>query len=112
MTPDRESLKKTGDIMGTLMGWLSDTRAGGATTFHNTFNEIKLWPSKGAAGFWWGLYSDGSKDHHATHGGCPVLAGHKWIVNKWMMTFDQWNKFPCDTVPKTRILPPPRSAYF
>ena len=31
------------------------------------------------------------------HGGCPVIAGNKWIINKWIMTFAQWNKLPCDT---------------
>ena len=29
------------------------------------------------------------------HGGCPVLAGSKWITNKWIRQFSQvWN-FPC-----------------
>ena len=75
--------------------------------------KIRLWPTKGAAGFWYGLFTDGSRvrcneilhissifdfeDNAAMHGGCPVIAGNKWIINKWIMTFAQWNKLPCDT---------------
>ena len=98
--------------MGTLMGWLSDTPAGGATTFFNSIDHIRLWPTRGAAGFWWGLFSDGSKDLSATHGGCPVLAGSKWILNKWVMTFDQWNRYPCDRYMYYRIRQPAKSAYW
>jgi prolyl 4-hydroxylase len=29
------------------------------------------------------------------HGGCPVLVGSKWITNKWIGGFDQWNILRC-----------------
>ena len=29
------------------------------------------------------------------HGGCPVLAGSKWITNKWIRQFGQYRNFPC-----------------
>jgi hypothetical protein len=30
-----------------------------------------------------------------SHGGCPVLKGSKWILNKWIYYFNQFKKFPC-----------------
>ena len=59
----------------TVMGWLSDTTAGGATTFFVNDSPLLLWPSKGAAAFWFGLFSDGTRDSKVIHGGCPVIAG-------------------------------------
>ena len=103
MTSERENLKKTGDIMGTVMAWLTDTRAGGATTFYNNDQMVKFWPTRGAAAFWFGLFSDGYKDYRAIHCGCPVLAGSKWILNKWVFSFNQWNKYPCDVTRRKRI---------
>ena len=103
MTSERESLKLTGDIMGTVMGWLTDTAAGGATTFYNNDQMVKFWPTRGAAAFWFGLTSDGHKDHGAIHSGCPVLAGSKWIINKWVFSFNQFDKYPCDVTRRRRI---------
>ena len=114
-------MNNTGDTVATVMGWLSSTQAGGATTFHNGVDLVRLWPTRGAAGVWYSLYTDGSmvgqvlpkictlnisyilKDNAVYHGGCPVLAGHKWIVNKWVMSFDQWNRIPCDLTRRKRV---------
>ena len=74
------------------MGWLSDTSAGGATTFFANDKPLLLWPTRGAAAFWFGLYSDGSRDEAVYHGGCPVISGSKWIVNKFIYTFDQFRE--------------------
>ena len=91
--------------------------------------QISLWPTKGAAGFWYGIFTDGSKvnksdqifvvrsspdtqDNAVVHGGCPVIAGNKWIINKWIMTFDQWNKLPCDTQRKQRHKVWPTASVF
>ena len=41
-------------------------------------------PEKGAAAFWYDLDSQNHRDHTTQHGGCPVLKGSKWILNKWM----------------------------
>jgi len=72
-----KDLVKTGDILGTVMGWLSDTHAGGATSFFLGKDQKTLWPTKGAAGFLFGLSSDGIRDSAVVHGGCPVLTGSK-----------------------------------
>ena len=53
-------MEHTGDTLATVMGWLSSTQAGGATTFHNGVDLVRLWPTRGAAGVWYSLYTDGS----------------------------------------------------
>ena len=49
-------------------------------------------PVKGAASFWYDLTSEGYRDTTTQHGGCPVLKGSKWILNKWMYSFDNYEK--------------------
>ena len=95
LTPERANLVKSGDIFGTLMGWVSDTQAGGATTFFTNDKPLLFYPKKGDAAFWFGLKSDGSRENMVYHGGCPVIAGSKWILNKWIYSFDQFSKLPC-----------------
>jgi len=105
LTEDRQDLVETGDIFGTVMGWLSDTPAGGATTFFTGQDQVTFWPTKGAAGFWLGLTTDGKRDQYVVHGGCPVLTGTKWIVNKWVNSFNQWNTYPCTREQNIRVKP-------
>ena len=33
-----------------------------------------------------------------THGGCPVVMGSKWILNKWIQSYNQWDTLPCRSV--------------
>ena len=73
-----------GDILATFMAWLSDTEGGGGTAFVSPGYEGLILPEKGAAAFWIDLYSDGMRDRHSKHAGCPVLKGSKWILNKWI----------------------------
>ena len=42
LTPDRKDLANSGDIFGTVMGWLSDTPAGGATTFFTGKDQVTI----------------------------------------------------------------------
>ena len=62
-------------------------------------------PKNGAAAFWMNLDAAHWKDPRSTHGGCPVLKGTKWILNKWIFSFDQWKKFPCSTEEYYHISP-------
>ena len=71
-----------------------------------------IMPEKGAALFWYDLIADGNRDKTTYHGGCPVLKGSKWILNKWMYYFDNFAKFPCN-VKKGVLFPQPAdSCYF
>lgn len=37
----------------------------------------------------------GRTDLKTLHGGCPVLAGSKWITNKWFISYAQMRNYPC-----------------
>ena len=95
LTEDMAHLVSTGDYLATFMGWLSKVPAGGATGFIGHNNEIALCPEEGSAAFWINLSTSHGKDKRTNHGGCPVIIGSKWIINKWIYSFDQWRDWPC-----------------
>ena len=88
------------------MAWLEEVKAGGGTAFTHPgmedmlvrtsykndflgFSQALNWngfflqqPTRGSAAFWISLTSGNRKDHAAQHGGCPILSGSKWILNK------------------------------
>ena len=88
---------KTGDRIGTFMGWLTDTLEGGATCFTYDFWEGSVLPEKGAGLFWINNYRSHKRDNRLKHGGCPVLQGEKNIVNNWIFSLDQWKTWKCGT---------------
>ena len=88
-------LRRQGDMMATMMGWLEDVPAGGATAFSMPYHETLVWPERGSAAFWFNLDKKGHKDKRLLHGGCPIIKGSKWIVNKWIYYFDQFHTHPC-----------------
>lgn len=93
----RDNLKLSGDMYATLMGWLDDVGAGGGTAF--TAVEKVIMPTRGSVAFWHNLDRKGHRDLRASHGGCPILKGSKWILNKWIYYFNQFQKLPCSTNP-------------
>ena len=95
-----------------MMGWLGDTKAGGETAFLATGNEALVRPTRGALAFWFNLYTDGWRDKATEHGGCPVILGSKWIVNKWTYSFNQWNNYPCRLEREKRIEPWAKSKFY
>lgn len=60
---------------------------GGATVF--PYLNVHVSPVKGTAVFWFNLKSSGASEHLSRHGGCPVLIGSKWLVNKWIHELGQ-----------------------
>ena len=73
--------------------------------------EGTIMPKKGSAAFWYNLTSDGYRDPFTRHGGCPVLKGSKWILNKWMYSFDNFAKFPCHVIRGMPFSQPKGSHY-
>ena len=92
-------------MFGTVMGWIEDAPLGGATAFIKPSYEVTVWPTKGSAAFWFSLDRKGHRDQKTAHGGCPVLKGSKWILNKWIYYFDQEKKFPCSLNPYEFVKP-------
>ena len=95
LTTGTSILARSGDYIATFMGWLNDVPAGGGTMFSNESAFGLLKPKKGAAAFWINLKSCHMRDFRALHGGCPILSGSKWILNKWIYSWDQWTDWPC-----------------
>ena len=45
--------------------------------------------------FWYNLDATGHPDTRAYHAGCAVVAGHKWILNKWINRDPHWDSHKC-----------------
>ena len=79
--------------------------------------EGTIMPEKGAAAFWYDLVSNGYREKTSQHGGCPVLKGSKWILNKWMYYYDNFAKFPCNIINgpsyyQSPTFPPPAASHY
>jgi prolyl 4-hydroxylase len=86
--------------IATVLVYLSEVLEGGETVFKRegkdngerniydwrncTDGSLKYKPRQGDAVLFWSAHPDGSVDHHALHGGCPVVAGQKWVATKWI----------------------------
>ena len=75
-------------------------------------SEGTIMPEKGAAAFWYDLNSQNHREITTQHGGCPVLKGSKWILNKWMYSFENFAKFPCNVIKGLPFAQPAISHYF
>ena len=73
---------KGGQRIITVILYLNDVAAGGATIFPNI--NLNIYPKKGSALYFSYFNSAGQVDPATLHGGAPVLAGEKWIATKWI----------------------------
>ncbi|NXA20642.1 P4HA3 hydroxylase, partial [Ibidorhyncha struthersii] len=89
---------KSGNRIATVMIYLSAVEAGGSTAF--IYANFSVPVVKNAALFWWNLRRNGDGDGDTLHAGCPVLAGDKWVANKWIHEHGQEFRRPCSTDPQ------------
>ena len=73
-------LKRGGQRVGTLIMYLYEPEAGGATVFPDI--DLQVAPRRGQAVFF--SYAQASPASRTLHGGAPVTVGEKWIATKWL----------------------------
>ncbi|MEU1953977.1 2OG-Fe(II) oxygenase [Nocardia rhamnosiphila] len=74
-----------GQRTATLIVYLNDVEAGGETYFPEP--GVSFSPRKGQAVYFRYFNNRGQLDPATLHAGLPVLAGEKWIINKWMRRY-------------------------
>ncbi|NXC99889.1 P4HA3 hydroxylase, partial [Certhia familiaris] len=89
---------KSGNRIATVMIYLSAVEAGGSTAF--IYANFSVPVVKNAALFWWNLRRNGNGDGDTLHAGCPVLAGDKWVANKWIHEHGQEFRRRCSADPQ------------
>lgn len=81
-TGNDKVLAMGGQRIATLVMYLNDCPAGGATVFPQLGLEVL--PQRGAAVYFTYVTGSGALDPRLLHGGAPVAAGEKWIATKWL----------------------------
>lgn len=79
---EARQLRVGGQRMATLVIYLNDVPAGGATAFPKL--GLRVSPVQGNAVFFAYLGEDGALDERTLHAGLPVEQGEKWIATKWL----------------------------
>lgn len=79
---ESKQLKHGGQRVATLIMYLNDVQAGGATLFPQLGIETK--PRKGCAVYFENVNEAGEIDPRTLHAGAPVGKGEKWIATKWI----------------------------
>ncbi|KAM7538663.1 hypothetical protein Aperf_G00000054771 [Anoplocephala perfoliata] len=77
---------------------LTPVELGGGTAFTKIGLVVK--PIARSMVFWYNLLHNGDGDPRSRHGACPVLAGNKWVMNKWIRSAGQEFTHPCRPEPE------------
>lgn len=84
--PDNEggqtNMSQGGQRIITVIMYLNDVNAGGATIFPEL--NLNIYPKKGSAVYFSYFNAAGQIDPLTLHGGAPVIEGEKWIATKWL----------------------------
>jgi len=78
----RANMVQGGQRIITIIMYLNDVTAGGATIFPEI--NLSIFPKKGSALYFSYFNSLGQVDPLTLHGGTPVIQGEKWIATKWI----------------------------
>lgn len=75
-------LRVGGQRIATVVVYLDDVAAGGATVFPTLGLSVR--PRRGSAVYFEYFNRSGDVDPRCLHAGAPVQAGEKWIATKWL----------------------------
>jgi len=78
----RSNMSEAGQRIITIVMYLNDVEAGGATIFPEL--KLNVYPKKGSALYFSYFTTGGQPDPLTLHGGTPVIEGEKWIATKWL----------------------------
>ncbi|MGQ0442335.1 MAG: 2OG-Fe(II) oxygenase [Methylophilaceae bacterium] len=78
----RANMLKGGQRIITIIMYLNNVTAGGATIFPAI--NLSVFPKKGSALYFSYFNALGQVDPRTLHGGAPVIQGEKWIATKWI----------------------------
>lgn len=78
----RANMSHGGQRIITIIMYLNDVAAGGATIFPEI--NLNIYPKKGSALYFSYFSTSGKVDPLTLHGGAPVIEGEKWIATKWL----------------------------
>ena len=81
-TGGRVHTAKSGQRTITVIMYLNDVKAGGATALPDI--NLSVYPKKGSALYFSYVNSKGQVDPLTLHGGSSVVEGEKWIATKWI----------------------------
>ena len=95
LTDNYQKYCKIGDLIATMVLYITDVSLGVGTYFSSEKYEEVIFPERGSALLWFNLRSSGFEDSRQGHGGCPVAEGYKFTVTKWFHHYYQWKKFKC-----------------
>lgn len=79
---NRASIARSGQRISTLVIYLNDVAAGGATDFPEL--GLSVTPRHGNAVYFEYANRSGQLDHATLHAGAPVESGEKRVLTKWM----------------------------
>uniref|UniRef100_A0A8B9PFS8 Prolyl 4-hydroxylase subunit alpha 3 n=1 Tax=Apteryx owenii TaxID=8824 RepID=A0A8B9PFS8_APTOW len=88
---------KSGNRIATVMIYVSACVSAAAASVFRGAGGPAL---QNAALFWWNLRRNGAGDGDTLHAACPVLAGDKWVANKWIHEHGQEFRRPCGPRPE------------
>jgi len=78
----RNNMSQGGQRIITVIMYLNEVDAGGATIFPDI--SLNIYPKKGSAVYFSYFNAAGQVDPLTLHGGAPVIEGEKWIATKWL----------------------------
>ncbi|ODM95303.1 Prolyl 4-hydroxylase subunit alpha-3 [Orchesella cincta] len=94
---ERGYMTESGDRVATLLYYLETAEYGGDTPFCAA--GVNARRVRASAVLWYNMYRNGTVREDVYHGACPVIHGHKIIINHWIHYNQNWNYFPCSLNP-------------